>query len=115
MHLFYFQIVQEYPEITKPKSYRFLIHLPDASEYEVLSVLESLRLQSLIFRSTVWVCKFDEDTKAKKFNSLGYRNITEGRIYKLGDQRILKTDSSSRNTKFQTKKYAYRDLFLDGK
>ena len=115
MHLFYFQIVQEYPEITKPKSYRFLIHLPDASEYEVLSVLESLRLQSLIFRSTVWVCKFDEDTKAKKFNSLGYRNITEGRIYKLGDQRILKTDSSSRNTKFQTKKYTYRDLFLDGK
>ena len=93
--------------------YRFLIYLPDASEYEVLSVLESLRVQHLMFRSTVWSCKFDKDTKAKKFGSLGYTNIAKGRVYKLGNDNVLKKYSSSENTNFQTRKYT--DLYLDGK
>ena len=90
-----------------------MIYLPDASEYEVLSVLESLRTQHSKFRSTVWSRKFDKDTKEKKFGSLGYKNIPKGAVYKLGDWHILKRNKDlSANTNFQTK--YFKDLELDG-
>ena len=73
----------------------------------MLSVLESLRVQCLIFKSTTWSLKFDKDTKAKKFGSLGYTNIPKGRVYKLGDYCVLKKDP------FQTKNF--KNLYLDGK
>ena len=112
--MFTLQIVQEYPEITKPKFYRFLIYLPDASEYEVLSVLESLRTQYPNFRSTVWSKKLDADTKAKKFGSLGYRNIPKGGVYKLGDRHVLKKKvTPATDTNFQTRHF--KDVYLDGK
>ena len=66
-----------------------------------------------MFRSAVWSCKFDKDTKAKKFGSLGYTNIPKGRVYKLGNYNVLKKNSSSENTNFQTKNF--KDLDLDGK
>ena len=107
--MFTLQIIQDYPEITKPKFYRFLIYLPDASEDEILSVLESLRTQHPVFVSTVWSRKFDIDTEKKKFGSLGDRNIPKGGIYKLGDNRILKKKPDQTN--FQTRNF--KDL--DGK
>lgn len=90
-----------------------LIYLPDASEYEVLSVLESLRVQCLVFRSTVWSRKFDKDTKAKKFGSLGYKNIPKGGIYKLGNNCVLKKDPLAQTSSLQTR--YFKDLYLDGK
>ena len=110
---FYLQIVQEYPEIIKPKFYRLLIYLPDASKHEVLSVLESLRVQCSIFRATVWSLKLDKDTKAKKFGSLGYTNISKDTVYKLGRYTVLKKSTSPESTNFQTKNF--RDLYLVGK
>ena len=110
--MFTLQIVQDYPEITKPKFYRFLIYLPDASEFEILSVLESLRTQHPIFISTVWSRKFDIDTKKKKFHSLGDRNIPKDGIYKLGYKHVLKKIPNQR-TYFQTKNF--KELYLDGK
>ena len=89
-----------------------LIYLPDASEYEVLSVLEALRVQCLVFRSTVWSRKFDKDTRAKKFGSLGHKDIPKGGIYKIGNKRVLKKDPLAGKS-FQTR--YFKDLYLDGK
>ena len=88
-----------------------MIYLPDASEYEILSVLESLRTQHPIFISTVWSRKFDSDTKKKKFGSLGDRNIPKGGVYKLGRFHVLKKKPDQTN--FQTRNF--KDLYLDGK
>ena len=66
-----------------------------------------------MFRSTVWSRKFDKDTEAKKFGSLGYTNIAKGRVYKLGNYNVMKKNSSSENTNFQIRKYI--GLYLDGK
>lgn len=103
------QIVHKYPEIIKRKFYRFLIYLPDASEYEIVEVLEALRVQRLAFRSTVWSRKFDKDTKAKKFGSLGYTYISKDNIYKLGDH-VLEKTTSPESLNYQTKNF--KDLFL---
>ena len=78
----------------------------------MVSVLESLRLQCLIFRSTTWSRKFDKDTKEKKFGSLGHTNITKGAVYKLGNFSLLnKEDTSSEG--FKTRNFI--DLYLHGK
>lgn len=80
----------------------------------MLSVLESLRTQYPKFRSTVWSKKLDADTKAKKFGSLGYRNIPKGGVFKLGDRYVLKKKvASSTDTNFQTRHF--QDVHLDGK
>ena len=90
-----------------------MIYLPDASEYEVLSVLESLRTQHSQFRSTVWSRKFDKDTKEKKFGSLGCKNITKGAVYKLGNWNVRKKmEDSSIHTNFESKNF--KDLNLYG-
>ena len=77
----------------------------------MLSVLESLRTQHQIFRSTVWSRKFDIDTKKKKFGSLGDRNIPKGGVYKLGDFHVLQK-IPNQQTNFQTR--YFKDLYLDG-
>jgi len=91
-----------------------LIYLPDASEYEMISLLESLRTQHPMFKSTIWSRKFDKDTKEKKFGSLGDTNIPKGGVYKLGEWNVLKKEVPSLGgTNSQTRHF--KDLYLDGK
>ena len=89
-----------------------MIYLPDASECELLFVLECLRTQYQKFRSSVWVRKFDRDTKEKKFGSLGHRKIPKGAVYKLGDWHVLK-EKPGQQANFSTRNFY--DLHLDGK
>ena len=109
--IFSLQVVQKYPEIVKPKFYRFLIYLPYASKHEAVSVLESLRIQHPNFISTTWSQKLDIDTKQKKFGNLGDRDIPKGAVYKLGDRHVLQKEPDQQT--FQTKNF--KDLYLYGK
>ena len=97
------QIIQKYPEITKPKYYRFLIYLPDASEYETVSVLDLLLQHSPLFRHTVWSLKGDRATKEKQFGSLGHKDIAKA-VYKIGFSKVCKKGEDKN----------YKDLQLYG-
>ena len=88
-YAFLLQIIQEYPEITKPKFYRFLIHLPDASEYEALYVLELLRQHYPLFKASVWSVKTDKATAENKFGSLGHMDISRA-VYRIGKWNVRK-------------------------
>ena len=70
-------------------------------------------MQCLVFRYTVWSRKLDKDTRAKKFGSLGYTNISKDNVYKLGNYRVLEKTTSPESTNFQTKNF--KDLYLVGK
>ena len=110
MHMYLpLQIIQRYPEITKPRNYRFLIYLPDAMEYEVLSALELLSQQTTLFKNTVWSLKGDMATKEMQFSSLGHTGIAKA-LYKVQFHKVCKKmeDTSQFNIR------RYKELHLYG-
>ena len=89
-----------YPEMVRPKFYRFAIYLADTSDDNVLSVLDHLCSTKLVGgRVTV---KLDSTTKERRFGSYGDKKISKAiyRIAKFNIQKQYVTESGKRYYKF---------------
>ena len=86
MFLSFIKVVNDYPEKTKPKFYRFAIYLSDTNEPYVLSVLDRLPSK---FQGGRIVLKLDKSTKEGRFGSRGHQKISKN-IYRLGKYDIQK-------------------------
>jgi len=83
----YLQVSKKYPEMVRPKFYRFAIYLADTSDDNVLSLLDRLRFTKLVGgRVTV---KLDSTTQERRFGSYGDQKISKA-IYRITQFNIQK-------------------------
>jgi len=83
----YLQVIKVYPEMVRPKFYRFAIYLSDTSGDNVLSILDRLRSTKLVGgRVTL---KLDSTTQEGRFGSYGDKKISKA-IYRITKFNIQK-------------------------
>ena len=83
----YLQVSNVYPEMVRPKFYRFAIYLADTSNDNVLSLLDHLRSTKLVGgRVTL---KLDSTTQEGRFGSYGDQKISKA-IYRITKFNIQK-------------------------